>query len=74
MWRSWKAIITSRVDQELTLTRMRCESVPFVLLLRNREDLFHDNFDVLSTYIDSRYRLLAEIPVEKTDAVRLCFR
>jgi hypothetical protein len=62
---------TSPADQRLTLSRMQRESVPFVLLMRNREDVFRANFDLISQYIDGRYRPMADVPVEGTDAVRL---
>ena len=60
---------TSEADQRLALARMQRESVPFVLLMRNREGVFRDNFDLLQRHIDGRYRLMADFPVEETDAV-----
>ncbi len=60
---------TSEADQQLALARMQRESVPFVLLIRNREDVFRDNFDLLQRHIDGRYRLMADFPIEETDAV-----
>ena len=61
----------SQADQQLALARLRRESVPFVLLIRSREDVFRDNFDLLQPYIDARYRLMTEFLVEETDAVRV---
>lgn len=62
---------TSPPDQQLALGRLRRESVPFVLLIGSREDVFRDNFSLIQSYIDERYRLMAQFPVEDTDAVRV---
>ena len=59
----------SEADQQLALARMRRESVPFVLLIRSREEVFRDNFELLQRHIDGRYRLMADFAVEETDAV-----
>jgi hypothetical protein len=62
---------TSPADQQRTLARLRGEPVPFILFIRSREDLFRDNFDLLRPYVDDHYRLMTELPLEETDAVRV---
>lgn len=62
---------TSQADQELTLARMRRQSVPFVLAIESREDLFRENFDLLQRDIEGRFRVLTTVPLEATDAIRV---
>lgn len=57
---------SSAADQHRTVARLRRESVPFVLMVAGREDGFRASFPLLSEYIDSRYRPVAEVPVETT--------
>ena len=53
---------TSTREQERTLERMRRQSVPFVVLLRETEDRFRGQFPLVSAYIDQRYTALADLP------------
>jgi hypothetical protein len=58
-------------EQRATLARMRHESVPFVLMVAEREDAFRRSFPLLGAHLDADYQPMTDIPLEDTDAVRV---
>jgi hypothetical protein len=57
---------SSPSDQELTLARIRRESVPFVLVLEDQEDTFRRGFERVADHVRTHYAPMADIAVEET--------
>jgi hypothetical protein len=66
-----QAFYTSDDDQALTLARMRQESVPFVLLVEDEQPAFEGGFPKVLAHITSRYEVMAHVPVEGMQGVRV---
>jgi hypothetical protein len=66
-----QAFYASDDDQALTLARMRQESVPFVLLVEDEQASFAGSFPKVLAHIDAAYRVMAHVPVEGMQGVRV---
>lgn len=61
----------SDADQRLTLTRMQRESVPLVVLPLDDQETFAGSFPQILAHITRGYDLLADIPVDGLQGVRI---
>jgi len=61
----------SDADQVLTLSRMRGESVPFVLLVLDEQAAFESSFPKLLTYITGAYDVMTTVPLDGMQGVRV---
>jgi hypothetical protein len=61
----------SDADQALMLSRMKRESVPFVLLVLDEQTGFESSFPTLMSYITSAYDEMVVVPVEGMKGVRV---
>jgi hypothetical protein len=66
-----QAFYHSAADQQLTLTRMQRESVPFAILPLDEQDAFADSFPKILAHLTAAYDLLADIPVDGLKGVRI---
>jgi hypothetical protein len=62
---------SSAEEQSLTRSRMRRESVPFVLLVLDEQAAFAGGFPMLLAHITSSYDVLADVPIEGMKGVRI---
>jgi hypothetical protein len=60
----------SDADQTLMVSRMKHESVPFVLLVLDEQAAFEGGFPKLASHIASAYDVMADLPVEGMRGVR----
>jgi hypothetical protein len=58
-------------EQALTLERLRRESVPFVLLAIDRQQMFEHDFPVIAGYLAREYAPLFDLDVPETNGVRV---
>jgi hypothetical protein len=62
---------SSAEEQSLTLSRMRRESVPFVLLILDEQAGFARSFPMLLAHIANAYDPLTEVPIPGMEGVRI---
>jgi len=60
---------TSAAEQARTLGRLQHESVPFMLIFRDRESNFRRHYPVLAAFLDERYVRMADVPVVESKGV-----
>ena len=65
------AFYHSDADQQLTLERMKHESVPFVILPLDEQDAFARNFPKVLAHVTEAYDVMADIPVDGLKGVRI---
>lgn len=61
----------SDADQQLTLQRMKRESVPFVVLPLDDQDAFARSFPQVLAHVTAAYDRLADIPVDGLKGIRI---
>lgn len=61
----------SDADQQLTLERMKRQSVPFVVLPLDDQDAFERSFPKIQAHLTAAYDLLTDIPVDGLKGVRI---
>jgi hypothetical protein len=66
-----ESFYSSDADQQLTLTRMNGESVPFVILPLDDQDAFARSFPKVLAHVTAAYDLMADIPVDGLKGVRI---
>jgi hypothetical protein len=66
-----EALYASDADQALTLSRMRHESVPFVLLVRDEQAAFAGSFPRILAYIDEAYQPMTDVSIAGMQGVRV---
>ncbi len=66
-----QAFYNSDADQQLTLTRLQRESVPFVILPLDDQDAFSGSFPKILAHVIVAYDVLADIPVDGLKGVRI---
>jgi hypothetical protein len=66
-----QAFYSTDAEQTVTLTRMRRESVPFVLLVLDEQASFAGSFPMLLTHITSAYDVLGDVPIDGMQGVRV---
>jgi len=58
-------------EQSLTVSRLRQQSVPFLLRLREIEPGLHRELPLVAAYLDEHYAPIAQIDVPETDGIQL---
>lgn len=66
-----EAFYHSDADQQLTLTRLQGESVPFVVLPLDDQDAFSRSFPRILAHVTAAYDVLVDIPVDGLKGVRI---
>lgn len=66
-----EAFYHSDADQQLTLERMKRESVPFIVLPLDDQDAFARSFPHILAHLTAAYDVLADIPVDGLKGVRI---
>ena len=66
-----EAFFHSDADQQLTLQRMKRESVPFVVLPLDDQDAFAGSFPQVLAHVTAAYDLLTDIPVDGLKGIRI---
>ena len=66
-----QSLYASDADQALTLSRMRHESVPFVLLVQDEQAAFAGNFPRILAYIDEAYQPMTDVPIAGMQGVHV---
>jgi hypothetical protein len=65
------AFYTTPVDQRRALTRMRSQSVPFVIVALEEEGGFRGDLPLVAAYVDEHYEPMTEIAVPDTRGLRV---
>jgi hypothetical protein len=66
-----QAFYASEGDQALTLSRLRRQSVPFVLLVQDEQAAFEGSFPKLLAYINDAYDVMTTVPIDGMQGVRV---
>ena len=66
-----EAFYDSAADQQLTLQRMKRESVPFVVLPLDDQDAFAHSFPLVLAHVTAAYDLLTDIPADGLKGIRI---
>jgi hypothetical protein len=66
-----EAFYVSDADQQLTLTRLQHESVPFVVLPLDDQDAFARSFPKILAHVTAAYDVLVDMPVDGLKGVRI---